>query len=336
MTSSPIRSRQQSQRKVGKSGLRRGCSIDQIAAVTGRTKQTVKIWKKSKSSSKRMEGSGRKSQYSKYSVNLRSIVNSNRHASVAQITKKLNLKAKSNHKRRTIQNWMKKLGFKKKRSVPKPKLNARHKADRKQWAKTWINVSDQLLDNVICVDEAGFEINDVPDRIWIHDDDDYPARHVEKEMRQPKVNLIGCISSVGPIVGLVSTDNVDSKMYKMALEHIRMMLRQKGLKGRISVVHDNAKLHFLAEKSMKCFNFGLNGIRQPAYSPDLNPIENAFHLTRQIRFNRNDKIKNLSQLSSRVKSWFRSLSVETCQNLIRSIPSRAKEVQRLNGEQTKF
>ena len=162
-------------------------------------------------------------------------------------------------------------------------------------------------------------------------------RYKEKKYRQKKVNLIGAISCYGPVVGLLTFENVTASMYTKALKAIKYKLSRKGLKD-IIVVHDNAKIHFQAEKLLKSQKFNFNtGVRHPAYSPDLNPIENAFHLTKSNRWkDKSVKVENLVQLSAGVKKWLKSLSTEVCTNLIRSLPNRADAVIRSRGGATKY
>ena len=335
MTTSRVQSRQESKRKVGKSAIRRNQPDSIISSTVGVSKRTVKNWKKSKIS-KRKLGSGRKSQLNKVKGSLLRIVRINRHSSVKNITKLLNSSERKNFKPRTVCNWLKKLQVFKKSTVAKPLLLPNHKIQRMKWASEWSTVSDAFLEIVICIDEAGFEINDVPSEIWVLPSDSKQIRFQPKQHRQKRVNLVAAISIHGPIIGLITEENITTALYIKAVENIKKKLRNLGLKGRIHAVHDNAKFHFGAERKFKCMDFTLNNVRQPPYSPDLNPIENAFHLTKQLRSTDSAVFKNLTDLSKAVKRWFSRLPRDVCASLIRSLPSRARAVKLAKGDQTKY
>ena len=97
----------------------------------------------------------------------------------------------------------------------------------------------------------------------------------------------------------------------------------------------NAKAASKIWKKMgyECFNI-------PPRSPDLNPIENLFHLVRE-------KLKTSARESDihresyedfvkRVEDIITGMPVETIDNLISSMPNRLKEVRKHKGNRTRY
>ena len=78
----------------------------------------------------------------------------------------------------------------------------------------------------------------------------------------------------------------------------------------------------------------------PARSPDLNPIENLFHLvSRQLEKDALDMeitSENFEQFSSRVKTTMRNFPVSTIDNIIMSMGKRVATIIKKRGERLKY
>lgn len=78
----------------------------------------------------------------------------------------------------------------------------------------------------------------------------------------------------------------------------------------------------------------------PPRSPDLNPIENMFHMVRrQLKddaLEREIKHETYKEFSERVKQTLESYSKEYIDKTIASMPGRIKEVIKCKGGRTKY
>lgn len=73
----------------------------------------------------------------------------------------------------------------------------------------------------------------------------------------------------------------------------------------------------------------------PGNSPDLNPIENLWHILK-VKITKK-KPKTLKELDMIVENvWYNDITVETTQNLVDSMPTRIKAVIKNKGGPTKY
>ena len=80
--------------------------------------------------------------------------------------------------------------------------------------------------------------------------------------------------------------------------------------------------------------------RIPPRSPDLNPIENFFHLVRrklrQEALAKNIRRENYAAYCCRITKTIEGMSTQTIDNIIESMPKRLKDVVKLKGNRTKY
>lgn len=78
----------------------------------------------------------------------------------------------------------------------------------------------------------------------------------------------------------------------------------------------------------------------PPRSPDLNPIENIFHIVKRILVNEafNKKIthKNMLEFTARIKRAFLSVDTSVIDNIIESMYKRINEIIRNRGQRLKY
>ena len=97
----------------------------------------------------------------------------------------------------------------------------------------------------------------------------------------------------------------------------------------------NAKVARLAWEKLGCKMFGI-----PARSPDLNPIENIFHIMRrklkEDALEQEINNESYEQFCDRIKSTFASLSTELIDKTISSMPNRIEAILQTKGRRTKY
>ena len=74
----------------------------------------------------------------------------------------------------------------------------------------------------------------------------------------------------------------------------------------------------------------------PPQSPDMNPIEHLWHALEQRLQTYPEPPKGIHELWERTQDEWLKIPVETCQNLISSMPSRIQALLKAKGEYTKY
>ena len=109
----------------------------------------------------------------------------------------------------------------------------------------------------------------------------------------------------------------------------------KGFEGTpFTFMQDNAPIHTARNVKMFLQQHEIPVLEWPAQSPDLNPIENAWHyIKHQLR---KETIKNLDDLWAKIQEKWNSLSPQYCRKLIEGMPKRVRAVASQKGYATKY
>jgi len=145
------------------------------------------------------------------------------------------------------------------------------------------------------------------------------------------VKVWGCISAdgVGPLVRYF--DTLDNLTYTDILEEnlIQYYPKLRGTSSRpgpLSFQQDNAKPHTAGNTIKWLKSNHIHCIEWPAYSPDLNPIENLWGLLQDKLYENNDKLSSSEDVWELAKKiWKNELNIYI-PNLYKSMSFRVKEV----------
>ena len=131
---------------------------------------------------------------------------------------------------------------------------------------------------------------------------------------------------------VVCEHTMDSQKYTEMLNKSLLLFVKRGLK----FMHDGASIHrselttnWLEEKNIQVINW-------PAYSPDLNPIENIWGFLTRAVFANGRQFKNKDDLKEEVLKQWSLISRKTLSNLVKSMSNRIIEVVKQNGGSTKY
>lgn len=148
------------------------------------------------------------------------------------------------------------------------------------------------------------------------------------------IKVWGCFSGlgVGPVRKIEGT--LDQYQYKQILEETMLPYAEENLPVTWTFQQDNDKKHtaqsvraFLVKESVTVLDW-------PANSPDLNPIEHMwFEVKKKVATQRSGTIY---QLYDKFQEAWNNISVETCRNLIASMPRRCRMVITNNGNHTGY
>ena len=151
----------------------------------------------------------------------------------------------------------------------------------------------------------------------------------------PKIGIWACLSGQG-VAGLRIFDgDMDTRLYTDTMDQF---MKPWALRfwpdGPWFYLHDNAGYHGSRGSYTWFHNKGVDLIKLPPHSPDLNPIENLWgDLKRRIeqRFPR-----NIAELRQFLAEEWESTPRSTCSNLVNSMPDRMRAVINAEGHKTGY
>lgn len=135
----------------------------------------------------------------------------------------------------------------------------------------------------------------------------------------------GGIGPLVPVEGLINGEK-----YKLILENYLIpFLNEKG--PDLLFMQDNTRIHtcrlvsqFLLEKRVEVLVW-------PPKSPDLNPIENLWHILKQKRTKKFGTPRTRSELIDQTLEIWSEFGTEICEKLSNSLKNRLKEVLKNRG-----
>jgi len=244
--------------------------------------------------------------------------------------------------RQTISRTLKNKGMKSGEKKKKPLLSAKNIKARLDFAKTHQHWTADDWERVIFSDETKINRFNSDGRTWFwsRDPNSLNEHSVQQTVKHGGggVMMWGCMCSKG--VGFAcKIDNImDQHLYKEILEDdlLETISYYDLDPTKVIFQHDNDPKHtaksikeWLSEQEFKTMIW-------PAQSPDLNPIEHLWaHVKRMLnRFQ--TPAKGINELWERIQVVWNEIDVQTCSNLIHSMPSRIQAVLKSRGKWTKY
>lgn len=211
--------------------------------------------------------------------------------------------------------------------VFKPLLSARHQQIRVKWLT---HCEQQDWSRVLFTDEASIMLGRVKSKVWRK-----RGQHVvRRTLKHPaKVHVWGCFCRAGFGKLHVFTKNLNAErlcsIYEKAL-----LPSAKAFFGEGSVdwvlLEDNDSKHTSGLAKQWRADNAVTRIDFPPQSPDLNPIENVWHILKSnVGYRRP---ANLKQLKRVVKQEWAKLPSHLCERLADSMPSRIEQLRQANGD----
>lgn len=246
--------------------------------------------------------------------------------------------------RQTITRAFLKAGLKLRVKRRKPILNHGHRKRRKEWAERhrawtlfhWKNViwSDECM--VRMVDKGG-------DRRYWSRKANYDINIPTLQGGGASVMIWGCMSWAGLGLMVFIDGSLDSNGYCDLLEEalpgsLVKWKQSKGLppRNRLIFQQDNASCHTSRMTKDYLNDVGLNVMKWPAMSPDLNPIEHVWQQLKKRLYKQRYTIKNKADLKAAISTIWEQFPLESVRSLIKSMPRRLDAVRRVNGGHTKY
>lgn len=254
--------------------------------------------------------------------------------SATQLQGKCNLEVST----RTIRRRMFEAGYRAMRPAKKPLVSERNRVKRLQFATAHRDWTQIMWRRVLFSDESKFNMKGADGNIRVRRPpgarDDY--RYCRKTVKYGGGSIMvwGAFSYTG-VAPLHRIEGImNAGMYKDILSDVMLPYAEWEMPIRWIFQQDNDPKH--TAKIVKNW-FSQNGVEVmewPPQSPDLNPIENLWHIVdRQVD---RSSVRNKEDLYRKVKAAWDAIDEATIHRLIDSMSRRCLAVVQNNGFPTKY
>lgn len=254
-------------------------------------------------------------------------------ASTTSIKRKLGLTSSKSTLYRVIimSPYLKSRAYKK-----KPSLSAVHRAARLAWAHArmhWVNE----WKNIIWSDEKKFN-SDGPDgyKHYWHDlrkDERYLSK---RQQGGPSVMVWTGFGADKKCNIAFLTGKVNALKYQNTLAHHFLPFRQSLHGKQVVFQQDNASIHTARSTSAWFLANNVAKLPWPSKSPDLNPMENVWGILARRVYADGKQYSTQAELKAAITAAWDSISSETLDHFVQSMPSRVFAVINKNGASTKY
>jgi transposase len=224
-----------------------------------------------------------------------------------------------NISKRTICRRLSENGFVYGNYSKKSFLTEKHKLIRLNWAKEHIDFD---WTKVIFSDEMSIWKDRCTDKCWYIKGN----QKIKETLKHPiKVHIWGCITLGGFESYYLFKDNLNSDKYmEILFEHlVPIYVNNFIFQQDNSPIHTSKKIKdFLDKSKIKTLKF-------PPNSPDLNPIENVWHLIKHYM----SKITNLTNenFEEKINECCKKIDYSNIHNIVSSMHIRIQKIIRSNG-----
>ena len=263
--------------------LRQGQSVRQVSRTVGVPKSTVHRWSANAFSLSRKAGSGRRRKTSSESDRL--IVHLVRNDPTLSSTELRNSLPEPTVSALTVRRRLRSEHFKSRKRPSGIELTANHKRLRLEWAMQHCHWRSQWS-RVVWSDEASVCLRGRDDRlrVWRQSDDEIPG-NLALPVNQGGGRLLiwAAIWINGRTELHVQRNNINSDGYVDVLrEHVLPLSNRLGDPSTDWIyMDDNATCHRSLVTNAFKTQAGIQTLRWPARSPNLNPIENVWSLLKR-------------------------------------------------------
>ena len=328
--------------------LNEGKKVEDISRIVGCGKSTVaKYGGKSldHSSSAKRGRPGKLTSRDKRAL-ARMVANGGTKTAIEE-AKTFNLERQDKVSPTTVRRALKEQGLKAVKRVKKPKLSRAHKRARLQWASEHENWTLEDWKRIVWSDETKINrLNSDGIRYaWSKKPESYPPEAVQEMLKfgGGSVMIWGCMSWLGaggmsPVVGRMNSEQLIGILNTSLVPTVEEVANKLFSNDRNHVLfqQDNDAKHTSGVTKNWLASTGIQTMKWPSQSPDLNPIEHLWCLVKRRLGEYEEPPSSLNDLMKRVDEVWKNIHENSCQTLIESMPSRVAAVIRARGGHTRY
>lgn len=253
--------------------------------------------------------------------------------SISKIKKDLEIEASKTTIWRTINNIS---TVRYRKIMSKPVLNDNHKVARLEYARlhmTW----DKEWRKVIFSDEKKFNL-DGPDgwRYYWHDIRDEPTILSRRHSGGGSIMVWAAFGWGGKSDLCFTTHRLNSTRYIAILE-THLLPSVVRIAGKECIFQqDNAPCHSSKEVNAWLKQKKIKAMKWPAYSPDLNPMENLWGVLSRKVYADGRQFEDIESLKEKIVESWDDIEVKMCRDHIESMKNRIYDVIINHGGHTKY
>lgn len=214
-----------------------------------------------------------------------------------------------------------------------PYISAKNKLKRLAFAQQFVNKPQSFWEQVLWTDESTFEYNGSKRKTFCRLSKEARRKMAPVCQRVPhgggSVMFWGCVcfNGLGDLVPIDGTMN-QSKYIHVLNDHAFPSANR--LIGQSFILQqDNAPCHKARSITNFLTDIEVNTLDWPPQSPDLNIIENVWAYIKRKRSSCLARMRD--ETIAEIEGLWKEVSLETIQNLVKSVPGRLKKVIDVRG-----
>lgn len=241
----------------------------------------------------------------------------------------------------TVRRRLHEANLRARRPATGPELLREHRTNRLLFARQHINWNRQDWRQVLFSDESRFCLRspDGRERVWRRQGERFAQCNFSERVSfgGGSVMVWGGISfDAKTELVFIDGGTLTAQRYidEILEEHVAVFAQFIG--NNFIFMHDNARPHTARIVDNYLQEVGINAMRWPARSPDMNPIEHVWdRIGREIR-KRRGQLLTLQQLRDALEEEWNAIPQEFIQNLIGGMDRRVAAVIAARGGNTKY
>ena len=235
----------------------------------------------------------------------------------------------------TVLRCIKKLHFKKRKFKVKPILKGHHLQARLELARKTIHWTKRWS-RVYFTDEKKFNLDgpDGWDYFWADLNEKNEKQYFSKDIHNKQSVMVWGAFSLQEQLPLVRLEGKQTAgKYSELIEN---SFFYQVMSEKYILVHDNAPFHTAQVVKNKIDELEIDVLPWPAYSPDLNPIENLWsHIVRSIYAN-GKTYDNVDALWEAIQECWENIPKKIIKSLVKSMPNRMINLLENGGRTLKY